>query len=91
MKNRYFISRNGTYFQQFTKEEIYEKIDSTKPETFVPFLKMMDYPYIEYEWQRMLKRYLDRPIFGRYLALMRLRGFRDFSYADSNWLNEVRK
>jgi hypothetical protein len=30
-------------------------------------------------------------VFGRYLALMRLKGFRGFTYADSDWLNEVRQ
>ena len=91
MQKHYFVLKDGSYFLQFTKEEIYKQIDNSKPETFLPFLEMMDYPYIEYEWQRMLKHFPDRQILGRYLALMRLKGFRGFTYADSDWLNEVRR
>ena len=91
MQKHYFVLKDGSHFLQFTKEEIYEQIDNSKPETFLPFLEMMDYPYIEYEWQKMVDRFPDRPILGRYLSLMRLRGFRDFTYADSDLLNEVRR
>ena len=89
MKAKYFIDRNGQYYTEYTKEEIYSKIDNYNPDTFIPFLKALDYPYIKQEWEKYLSRY-DR-IFGRYCSLMRLRAFRGFSYKDSDRLNEVRE
>ena len=91
MQKHYFVLKDGSHFLQFTKEEIYEQIDNSKPETFLPFLEMMDYPYIEHEWQKMVDRFPGGLILGRYLSLMRLKGFRGFTYADSDWLNEVRQ
>lgn len=91
MQKHYFVLKDGSRFLQFTKEEIYEQIDNSKPETFLPFLKMMDYPYIEREWQNMVNRYPGGLILGRYLSMMRLKGYRSFTYADSEWLNEVRQ
>lgn len=88
MKAKYFIARNGQCYTEYTKEEIYSKIDNYNLDTFLPFLKALDYPYIKQEWDRLLR--YDR-IFGKYCAIMRLRAFRDFSYNDSDSLNEVRE
>lgn len=90
MKAKYFIDRNGQYYTEYTKEEIYSKIDNYNPDTFIPFLKALDYPYIKQEWEIYLLKY-DNRIFGRYCSLMRLKGFRGFSYKDSDLLNEVRE
>jgi hypothetical protein len=50
MKKKYYIKRDGTYYLDKTKEEILASIDNNNPDTFLPYLKAMDYPYIEYEW-----------------------------------------
>lgn len=50
MKKNYFLKRDGSYYLKETKQEILKKIDYDKPETFLPYLKDMDYPYIENEW-----------------------------------------
>ena len=63
MKKNYFMLKDKTYFYQFTKEEIYQQIDSTKPETFIPFLKMMDYPYIKDEWNKLVPDYDSDEVF----------------------------
>ena len=94
MKNKYFIKRNGDYYLDRTKEEIYSLIDNNDPNTFIPYLEIMDYPYIKREWDNQVKngiKYGYSYVFGRYLALMRLKGFRSFSYKDSDWLNKVRE
>lgn len=90
MNIKYFIARNGQYYTKYSKEEIYSMIDNHNPNTFIPFLEALDYPYIKQEWESYLLKHRDR-IFGRYCALMRLKGFRVFSYNDSDWLNEVRE
>lgn len=88
MKIKYFIARNGQYYTKYSKEDIYSMINNYNPDTFIPFLEALDYPYIKQEWDKLLR--YDR-IFGKYCALMRLRAFRVFSYNDSDWLNEVRE
>lgn len=92
MKTKYFIARNKQYYMDYTKEEIYAMIDNYNPATFIPFLQILDYPYIEEVWVQKLKTYgAQGRIFGRYCATMRLWSYRDFSFSDSDWLNEVRK
>lgn len=87
MKNKYFIKRNGHYYTDFTKEEIYSKIDNNNPKTFVFFLKELNYPYIKTVWQRLLSEHPDKRIFGRYCATMRLAAYRPFLYTDTLALN----
>lgn len=85
MKKDYFLKRDGSYYLKETKQEILKKIDYDKPETFLPYLKDMDYPYIENEWNFKVKHYgeKDGNVFGRYIATMRLCAYRGFAYKDS--------
>lgn len=91
MMKIYFMNRDKTFYRKYTKEEIYSLIDNLNPDTFLPFLEEMNYPYIEDEWNRTLKvaqeRGMDK-VFGRYIAKMRLCSFRNFTYSDSKRLNE---
>lgn len=88
MKKKYFITRNGQYYTEYTKDEIYSIVDKDNPNTFLPLLQALDYPYIRHEWENLLGY---NHVFGKYCAKMRLRAFRAFSYKDSDWLNEVRE
>ena len=90
MKEKYFKNRKGEYYTKYTKEEIYAQINNDDPLTFIPFLRDMDYCYIEECWQQIRKKDQNKT-FGRYIALMRLCGYRNFTYIDSVWLNEVRR
>lgn len=94
MKKIYYRKRDNSLFTDETKMEILSKIDYDNPETFLPYLEILDYPYLEEEWMHRVehgRKYNHTNIFGRYIALMRLKGFRDFSFQDSNYLNELRK
>lgn len=54
----------------------------------------MDYPYLEYEWNLKLKFCTENNfgnIFGRYISLMNLWGYKNFSFDDSKILNDIRK
>lgn len=86
----YFKARDGSFYKKYTKKEIYSKIDNTNPDTFLPFLKELNYPYIEEEWKRCSQ---SRPeyCFGFYIAKMRLMSFRLYVFADSDDLNQLRK
>ena len=93
MIKRYYKKRNGELYIAETKEEISSKINPNVLETFLPYLKILDYPYLQDEWQRNIEyaKKHNRPfVFGKYIALMRLRGYRSFSYQDSEMLNAIR-
>ena len=94
MKKKYYRKRDNNFYLDKTKEEILSEIDYDNPETFLPYLEILDYPYLEYEWNYRLqfgREHNLNNIFGRYIALMRLRGYRGFSYQDSDRLNDLRK
>ena len=94
MKKKYYRKRDNNFYLDKTKEEILLDIDYNNPETFLLYLEKLDYPYLEYEWNRCLRFGRERNlnnIFSRYIALMRLKGYKSFSYQDSDYLNNARK
>lgn len=88
LEHTYFKARDGSFYKKYTKKEIYSKINNINPDTFLPFLKELNYPYIEKEWKRCAQ---SRPecCFGFYIAKMRLMSFRFYVYADSEELNTL--
>ena len=81
----YFRARNGQYYTAFTKDALYETIDNDNPNSFIPILHILDYPYIKYAWDKLMERYGNKAhILGRYCSLMRLRAYRTFGFDDSN-------
>ena len=90
--NQFFKHRDGYYYIKYTKDEINQMIDVYNPLTFLPFLEELDFPYIKYEWQKLVKDYIEKKgfnfrVFGRYLAKMKLTSFKNFTYKDSDWIN----
>ena len=93
MNKIYYRKRNNSFYTDETKIEILSKIDYDNPETFLPYLEKLVYPYLKEEWAYKVKHGREHNytnIFSRYIALMRLRGYRDFSFQDSSYLNELR-
>lgn len=85
-KKKYFKQRDGSYYTKFTKEELYNKIDPYNIITFLPFLEEMDYPYFSKEWKRCLKMgKMKNVCFGRYIALMNLKGYRGFTFKHTGY------
>ena len=96
MKIIYFKDRNNNDYTKYTKEEICDKIDPFKPETFIPFLKDMNYPYFENEWGDILSKTYKRfgktkTIIGRYISKMRLKGYKNFTFKDSQYHKELQE
>ena len=93
MNETYYYKRNGELYIKYTKREIWDMIDPRDTTTLFPFLQEMDYPYIEEEWNKYIERYdpKDGRIIGRYIALMRLKGYSLYTWADSIILNQWRK
>ena len=94
---KYFRTRHDEWYTKYTKQEIYELIDVTKPDTFIPFLKEMDYPYFKQEWGKTLAHralYTLVPLsstFGAYISKMRLSSFKNFTFKDSKYHKDLTK
>lgn len=87
----YFRARNGQYYTTFTKDALYETIDNNNPNSFIPILQILDYPYIKYEWDRLMDKYgSNAHILGRYCSIMRLKAYQVFGFDDSDELNAKR-
>ena len=84
----YFRKRDGNYYYDHTKEEIYNMIAKDGKDTFIYFCEQLDIPFIEHEYKILQERYPDKNIFGRYLSKMKLVSFRPYTWKDSNDLNE---
>ena len=95
----YYLDRNNNFYTKYTKEEIRNMINPFKPSTFIHFLKDMDYPYLEKEWSYKLAYICSnkvdslKNVIGKYIATMRLPGYKDLHFKDSQYhkdLNEFR-
>lgn len=92
----YFKDRNNNEYTKYTKEEIRDKVDPFRPETFIPFLKDMNYPYFENEWGNILsKSYKSiggtKTVIGRYISKMRLCSYKNFTFKDSQYHKELQE
>lgn len=81
MKKIYYKKRNNEFYTELTKEEILNKIDINDPNTFLPYLKILDYPFIEKFWRSGLE-YEKNFNFSKYVAKMRLAAFKNFGFND---------
>lgn len=93
--NIYFKDRNNNDYTKYTKEEIRDMIDPFKPETFIPILKNMNYPYFESEWGNTLRHSCKmnkiKFTIGRYISKMRLCGYKNFTFKDSQYHKELQE
>ena len=71
-------------------------IDNWNPDTYLWILQECDVPYVPDEWNKLLMRYGQDPkkvtgttILGRYLAKMRLNQYTDFTWKDSQFLQDL--
>ena len=85
--NKYYKKHDGTYYTKYTKEEIKNLIDIYNPDTFIPFLIILDYPYIIDEWRKCAAYYNNSVAFSHYIGKMQLASFRNFYFKDSEYLN----
>ena len=64
-------------------------IDMRDTETIISILECLNVPFIIEEWDKIVKFYnYNKTCLGRYLSKMQLASFRDYTYKDSNMLNE---
>lgn len=68
------------------------------PKTFLPILEEIDVPYIKQEWDTILKEAYSNLrnvspliVLGKYLTKMRLKGFKNYRWADTELLEKERQ
>lgn len=83
--------KNGE-ISSFSKEDIYASIDNDNIETVYPWCEYFDIPFIENEWFRKVIREKERGndrVFGKYLAFMNLKSFKNWGWANTDELNKM--
>lgn len=88
----FYKDKKGNIFP-YWKEDIRRYVDPHKPVTFISLLQELDIPFIEEQWIRLLERAYNhnnpsvqlQNIFGKYLSLMKLRGFRNYTFLDTSF------
>ena len=88
MKKIYYKKRNNEFYTELTKKDILNKVDINDPNSFLLYLKILDYPFIESIWKHSLK-YEKNFNFSKYIARMRLASFRSFGFNDFAEKEEV--
>ena len=93
------ITFDEEYFNQHFKFKNGQKSDNTKreelkgrnpfdPLSYIDLFKKYNIPLIPFEWNRLLQRQIERQkplifVFGKYLSLMKLCGYKNFTFNDS--------
>ena len=96
-EENFYTYKNGEK-TELCKKCLTMHIDNFNPETFLWLLEKMDVPYIEEEWNVLRdKAYAKNPnlngmsVFGKYLSKMKLKQWKDYTWADNERLKELRE
>lgn len=74
-------------------------LDNSDPDTFLPILEDLDYPYIPEEWKNILEQAVQlnrngvttQSVIGKYISKMKLAQYKKYGYADSEKLIQERE
>ncbi|MCM1324367.1 MAG: hypothetical protein NC218_09405 [Acetobacter sp.] len=85
----FYKRRDGSIFPT-CKGCLTAHLDVTDYLEVLSILKELDIPFAIDEWIKYVERYPDSPkgVLGRYLSLMKLRGYRGYTYEDTYTMNE---
>lgn len=99
----FYVSRNfekypGDHRIDICKDCLTMYVDSWDPATFLPILEELDVPYDKESWDKLLAKYGQDPtkmtgktILGHYLAVMKLKQWKDKHYADTARIEEEKR
>lgn len=101
--SEFYTSKNVEKYPPDGKIDICKKcltmhVDNWDPETYKWILQEIDVPYIKEEWDALLEKYGKDPkkvtgltIIGRYLSKMKLKQWNQYSWADTEVLEEEQR
>lgn len=92
---KFYTYKDGTKCD-LCKDCLTMHINNWEPETFTWILEKFDFPYIESEWNILRDRaYAKNPtkmtgmsVLGKYISKMKLKQYKDYTWADSEKLNK---
>ena len=92
-EDNFYTYKDGTK-TELCKSCLTMHIDNFNPDTFLWALEKLDVPYIEQEWNTLRDRaYAKDPykmngmsVFGKYLSKMKLKQWKNFTWADTERL-----
>lgn len=96
MEKNFYKYKDGTYCPIYRKD-INDLIDVFQPQTILPWCKIFNIPFIVSEWCHLLYKKLlhgkelNGSIFGQYLTLMKLQGWRNFTFKNSDDINRTER
>lgn len=93
--NLYYKCRDGSEYTMVPKEQLMQIIDPYDPNSYLPCLEAMNYPYFENEWIK-LREYLENKggkehtkyTLGKYIAKMNLKAFQYFTWEHNSSIKE---
>lgn len=102
MQYDYYKDKHGNWYTKYTKSDLRDMINPLNPNTFIPILKEMDYPYIEGIWRSCLAHSANvaceslnsspkRTVFAHYIARMQTVAFQNKTFKDSLYNQDVKK
>ena len=93
--NLYYKYRDGSEYAIVPKEELMRIVDPYNPDSYLPYLEAMNYPYFENEWN-LTRDNLARQGFeytkytlGKYIAKMNLKAYKPFTWKDNDLIKEL--
>ena len=95
--DKYYKTREGKLYTDYTRQEILDSIDINDFNTWLIWLKRMDYLASKYEYDKLRDALLQKDgtvsegLFGKYLAYIRLCSFRKMTFADSEWYEDFKR
>ncbi len=89
----FYKDRDNNLYPQY-RTEIQKIVDPYKPDTFLPILEKMDYPFLEDIWLDTLTYVILNGkelkwVFGKYIAKMRLKSFSLMRFKDSQYNKDI--
>ena len=93
--NLYYKCRDGSEYTMVPKEQLMQITNPYIPESYLPYLEAMNYPYFEEEWIRTRdklakdgKEYAKYTL-GKYIAKMNLKAYKPFTWEDNDSIKEL--
>lgn len=98
--SEFYLSNNTDKYPErvlpICKKCLTMHVNNWNPETYLWILQEVDVPYVPNQWNELLARYgkdkskvTGTTILGRYLAVMKIKQYKDYRWKDTEFLQEL--
>lgn len=98
LEEKYFFAFKNEITDCVCKECRLEGRSDRFPSDYYSLFKLYDIPYIRDEWESLVDRHIKacvienkpyKSIFGKYLTKMKLKGYKHYTWKDSEYLSHI--